>query len=183
MKADRAYLLAAGNGTRAGGPKIWRGHEGRPMLERQIEFLLQLFVPENVAVSVQEPWIPKCRGIFPGILWVAVDPSASPLGSLQALIKAHPPETAAFMHHIDMPVWDREVFEALARRAAEEPDADAAIPVQGGRRGHPVLLQAAAVPALLALDPAKERLDHWLRSRRVAEAQVAFAGIHENRNE
>lgn len=183
MRRFHSYLLAAGNGTRAGGPKIWRGHEGRSLLERQIEFLLKLFVPENIAVSVQEPWIPKCRGFFPEIRWVAVDPSASPLSSLHSLLKAHPPETAAFLHHIDMPVWERGLFEALSTALPETAGKRALIPVHQGRRGHPVLINALATLEILALDPKTDRLDRWLRNQPAGEVEVPFSCIHENWNE
>ncbi len=182
MRNFHSLLLAAGKGTRAGGPKIWRDQGGRTMIERQLDFLLHLFVPENVVVSVQQDWLTRCRQVNPHVRWTAVDPSASPLASLQELLKALPPGQGFFLHHIDMPVFDREVFAALARAASQDAAAGAAVPVHGGRRGHPVFIKAAEVSSVLRLDPARDRLDHWLRTRKAVEVEVAFAGIHENLN-
>ena len=52
----QVYLLAAGHGRRAGGPKAWQDYEGKPLLERQIEFLTKHFEPSAIAVSIQEEW-------------------------------------------------------------------------------------------------------------------------------
>lgn len=153
------------------------------MLERQLEFLFQLFVTGNVVVSIQEAWLARCQKINSKVRWIAVDPKASPLASLQQLLKARPAGPGFFLHHIDMPVWDRKVFESLPPRAEKDPAARAAVPSFEGRRGHPVFIKAEAVPAILALDPEKDRLDLWLRGQRVVEVEVDSARIHENRNE
>ena len=61
MKRElQAYLLAGGNGSRAGGPKAWRDLEGRSLMERQVTFLTSRFRPESVAVSIQEGWRDRC---------------------------------------------------------------------------------------------------------------------------
>lgn len=171
----QVFLLAAGRGRRQGGPKAWLLHEGRPLLERQLDFLLSLFPPANIAVSVQAEWSGRLR--TPGVRWAPVDPDRTPLESLQTLIRGAR-QAPSFVYHVDMPVWEPRVFAALAAAKAEP----AAVPVHQGRRGHPVLLSPRAQSELLLLEPASGRLDAWLRSRPCAEVAVPFPCIHENWN-
>lgn len=181
---SRAYLLAAGRGRRAGGPKAWRVREGRSLLERQIGFLTGFLPPDAVAVSVQEAWLDRCRGLHPGVRWVAADADAPPLASLQRLIADRPLDRWASLHHVDMPVWEEALFRELAGRIpeAEARGAAAIVPESGGGGGHPVLLSPRCAPELAALDPARDRLDAWLRGRPVLRAPVAFPCVRENWN-
>jgi CTP:molybdopterin cytidylyltransferase MocA len=182
MMDAQAYLLAAGEGRRAGGPKAWAMHQGKTLLERQLQFLQGLLQPADLAVSVQAAWLERCRKLAPEVRWTAVEPSARPLGALQALLGSMPSRGWAFVYHVDMPVWEPELFEILLRRALESRDADAVAPEKGGRKGHPVLLSKSACHAVRLLDGAKDRLDVFLRSRREATVSVPFASIHENWN-
>lgn len=175
----QAYLLAAGRGRRAGGPKAWRDCGGRPLLERQLDFLKGLFPSERIAVSIQGDWLERCRALDASVRWTAVDPDAPVLASLLALARALPLERWTFMHHVDMRVWERGLFEALAVRSRE---AEAVVPVHAGRRGHPVLLAPALKAALGGLDPALDRLDLWLRGRRVLEVSVPYPCAGDNWN-
>lgn len=184
MKAI-VYLLAAGKGRRAGGPKAWKIHEGTPLLERQVGFLLHLFDSGSVAATMQAAWKDRCDDLSSLVRWVPVDPEATPLGALQALCKGGRQNTWAFLYHVDMPLWEEGLFTALAGRIpdAEKAGQDAIVPSQGGKRGHPVLLSPKTLAALAALDSAKDRLDHWLRTRKVLTVEVDSARIHENWNE
>ncbi|MBI4669089.1 MAG: nucleotidyltransferase family protein [Elusimicrobia bacterium] len=80
------YLLAAGRGTRAGGPKAWINFKGKSLLERQIEFLLTLFKPGSIAVSIQTDWLDRCKKINKEICWTCANPDALALDSLQRLL-------------------------------------------------------------------------------------------------
>lgn len=181
-RARRAYLLAAGRGERAGGPKAWLEFDGKSLLRRQLDFLTGLFDPREVAVSIQPGWLGRCRALHQEVLWVPVDSRTSPLASLQALLTRAPPDAWAFVYHVDMPLWKPGLFKGmeaaipLARRAA------AVVPVHGGRRGHPALLSPAAMSLLSALNPARDRLDHWLRGAEVHEVEAAAPCIHANWN-
>lgn len=178
------YLLAAGRGTRAGGPKAWLQHEGKALLARQFDFLLKRFPPMRVAVSVQEEWLAKCRALHPLVQWVPVDPDAPVLTSLLALVRAVPLDSWAFLYHVDMPVWEDELWYLLSsHRPADAADAaEAVVPMHGGRGGHPVLLSPALADQLGALDPARDRLDVWLRGRRVKRVEVPYSCVVENWN-
>lgn len=180
----QVYLLAAGRGRRAGGPKAWRDCDGRPLLERQLEFLRTIVPVENIGVSIQPDWEERCRTLEPRAVWTAVAPEAPALAAVLAVARALPLRRWTFLLHVDMRVWEPEVFRLLAGRAAagEAEGVEAVAPAQGGRCGHPVLLSPKLSDGLLALDPAVARLDHWLRSRRVAQAQVSAACIHDNWN-
>ncbi|MBI4677823.1 MAG: nucleotidyltransferase family protein [Elusimicrobia bacterium] len=178
----QAYLLAAGKGTRAGGPKAWLDCGGETLLERQVKFLSSLFPPDDVAVSIQQGWIERCRSLNASVRWVGVDPQAPALASLQALLQAMPLREWAFVHHVDMPVWEPGLFDLIAVNLPEPADCDAVVPLHQGMKGHPVALSARAHPALLALDPSTGRLDHWLQGAAVRALEVPYACVRENWN-
>jgi CTP:molybdopterin cytidylyltransferase MocA len=178
----QAYLLAAGRGRRAGGPKAWRDCEGKPLLERQLGFLVEVLSLDNVAVSIQADWMERCRDLEPSVVWVPVDPEAPVLAAVLALARALPLTRPTFLYHVDMRVWEPEVFGLLERRADSSQEADAWVPLEGGRRGHPVLLSPRLRDGLLALDPDQDRLDLWLRSRRVVDILAPYPCIHDNWN-
>lgn len=176
MSATRVRLLAAGHGRRAGGPKAWGPYAGKTLLEAQLGFLSTVTAPENVDIAIQKEWLERCRALSPRVNWIAADPDASPLASLQALLAATP-RSASFILHVDMPVFDLRVWRAL-----EAAKGDAA-PAFEGRRGHPVLLTAETLEDVKALNPAKDRLDVFLRGRNVAEVPVTTDVILANLNE
>ena len=82
------------------------------------------------------------------------------------------------MLHVDMPVFLRSVYEDLWKT-----ETDAVAPAFGGHRGHPILLTPKALGEISRLDPVRDRLDVWLRGRRVTEVPVATGVIHLNLNE
>jgi molybdenum cofactor cytidylyltransferase len=177
MSASRVLLLAAGRGRRAGGPKAWRPYEGKTLLEAHLDFFRGLLGEAAVSVAIQPEWRARAAALAPAALWVDADPDAAPLDSLQRLIAASP-AAPSFVLHADMPVFDRAVYAALDAAGAE-----AAVPVHGGRRGHPVRLAPAALAELARLDPKTGRLDAYLRGRAVAEVPVDSDAIHLNLNE
>ena len=170
-------LLAAGRGRRAGGPKAWRAYDGTTLLEAHLNFFRGLVGASRISVAIQEEWRARCAALSPGANWVAANPDAHPLDSLQRLIAASP-VARSFVLHVDMPVFERSVYEALWKT-----DVDAAAPTFGGRRGHPVLLSPAALARVSKLDPARDRLDVWLKTQAVEEVAVSAAAINLNLNE
>lgn len=173
----QGFLLAAGHGSRAGGPKAWRDEDGKPALERQIEFLGSLF-PE-LTVAVQQAWLPRCRELSERVRWVPVDPDRAPLASLQRILAARRSELPGFVLHVDMPVYEASVWAELSNGLEE---ADAAVPTSEGRRGHPVLLSPRLYPLVQDLDPEREGLDRFLRTRRVLQIPVDCAAVLRNDN-
>jgi molybdenum cofactor cytidylyltransferase len=177
----KAYLLAAGRGKRAGGPKAWLPYEGTPLLERQIAFLLKRCRPQEIYVSIQGDWARRCQEINVDVNWIPVDADASPFDSLKRLVREAQPGWAS-LHHVDMPVWEPALFKALLDRAVSNCGAEALVPVHEGKRGHPVILSPRLQRRIAALDPATGRLDVLLRESRVEEVPVASPSIHENWN-
>jgi len=172
----RVRLLAAGRGKRAGGPKAWGPYAGKTLLEAQLVFLATVTAPENIDIAIQAEWLERCRALSPRVNWVAADPDAAAMASLQALIKASP-RARSFVLHVDMPVFDLRVWNALVDAPGD------AVPVHEGRRGHPVLLTAETLDEAARLDPATGRLDELLRSRALTEVPVATDVILANLNE
>lgn len=178
------YLLAAGQGKRAGGAKAWQEEDGKPLLARQLEFLLKRFPPGSVAVSIQKDWLERCRALAPKAVWVPSDPEAPAFASLKALMAALPLSKWAFLYHVDMPVWDEELFYLLASfvpKPGAEPY-EAVVPTHAGRGGHPVLLAPSLAADLRALDPITGRLDAFLKTRRVHRVDVPQPCVLENWN-
>jgi CTP:molybdopterin cytidylyltransferase MocA len=174
----QAYLLAAGNGRRAGGPKAWALHHGRTLLETQLDFLKTVVGSQMIGVTIQADWADRCSKLGSGARFVPVDPHAKPMGALQALVRACPPAGWVFVHHVDMPVWEPKLFESVY--AARSGDATA--PKKDGHKGHPVLLSKETCEALLKLDPEKDRLDVFLRGRKESAVETTFDCIFANWN-
>jgi CTP:molybdopterin cytidylyltransferase MocA len=177
MIAARVLLLAAGRGQRAGGPKAWRPYEGTTLLEAQVSFFRGLVGERNISVAIQDIWRERCESLSDQIVWVAADPDDSPLGTLRKLIAASPPQRS-FVLHVDMPIFLKDVYDALWKTQA-----DAAAPTFGGHRGHPVLLSPKALADISRLDPKTDRLDHWLKGHHVTAVAVSTGVIHINLNE
>lgn len=173
---NRIRLLAAGRGKRAGGPKAWGPYAGKTMLEAQLGFLSTVTPPAHIDIAIQGDWLDRCRALSPRVNWVAVDPDAAPLASLQALLKASP-RAWSFVLHVDMPVFDLRVWKALEAATGD------AVPVYEGKRGHPVLLSPETLDDAAKLDPRTGRLDELLRARRVTEVAVSTDVILANLNE
>lgn len=183
MLPQRVCLLAAGRGRRAGGPKAWLHSGGVPLLERQVGFLTSLFDPKAVSVSIQQAWLDRCRALSADVRWVPVDPDLPALGALQSLLQQAHTDSWTFVYHVDMPLWERGLFESLSRAASEAGSAGAVVPVRDGRGGHPVLLGPALAGQVISADPLEDRLDRLLSRSLVHRVDAPFACIHENWNE
>lgn len=177
MPPARCCLLAAGRGRRAGGPKAWLDCDGAPLLERQLRFLRSLVPGASISVSVQEPWLDRCRKLSPETRFVPVDPEAPALSALLALLRDRPMTGWTSVHHVDMPAWEPPLFEP-----PDDAECEAAVWTREGRGGHPVLLRETLQPGLTALDPDRDRLDLFLRGRRVLRRETAIARAFENWN-
>lgn len=182
MNQTQVCLLAAGNGKRAGGPKAWLPHQGTPLLEKQIDFLLNHFEPSAIGVSIQEEWRQRCLKINPKIRWISADPQAQALSSVIAVLKSSSPSHWTFIYHVDMPVWQAKLFETLAACARWTKGAEAIVPAHKGERGHPALISPRLKQTIEGLNPETDRLDFILRSKEVETMDVPFACVRENLN-
>ena len=177
MNGARVLLLAAGRGSRAGGPKAWKPFGDKTMLEAHLDFFGRLVGPRALSVAIQPEWRSRCFKLSRETVWVDADPDGQAMDSLRLLI-AGSPQARSFVLHVDMPIFDAALYESLWAASA-----DAVAPAFGGRRGHPVLLSAALLERLGRPDPSCERLDLFLRARPVLEIAADSALIHRNMNE
>ncbi|MBI5245717.1 MAG: nucleotidyltransferase family protein [Elusimicrobia bacterium] len=175
MNFPRVLLLAAGHGRRAGGPKAWMPRDGKPLVEAQLDFLMTVTLPEKIAVAIQAEWLDYCRELSSKVLWVPVNPDASPLASLQALIRASRVEKS-YILHVDMPVFDPDVFAKLAAAKGD------AVPSFKEKRGHPVLLTTITLLDVQRLNPETDRLDEFLGRRGIEAVPVDCELILTNLN-
>lgn len=94
-------------------------------------------------------------------------------GSLRAGLEAVPPEAAGALVLLgDMPKVTAALLDRLIEAFAGNEGADAVIPVQGGRRGNPVLLGRKLFAAARTLD-GDEGARRLLSSARVLELPMA----------
>lgn len=177
------YILAAGRGRRAGGPKAWYVHEGMSLLERHVRFVQERGAVARTAIAIQAGWLPRCRQLDSGIHWVGTDAERPPLASFLALLEVLPLDRCGFVLHVDMPLWNAGVYDTLAREAAQTEDTiEALVPTFEGRGGHPALVSPRAATALARLDPDHDRLDSWLRRTATRRVAVGDRRILENWN-
>jgi molybdenum cofactor cytidylyltransferase len=100
--------------------------------------------------------------------------------SLRAGLAALPPETAGAVVLLgDMPEADASVVDALIDRFLSAPDACAATPLFGDKRGNPVLLGRALFSDVARLqgDEGARSLLREIPSERIVAVEVANAGV------
>ncbi|GFM27316.1 NTP transferase domain-containing protein [Novosphingobium sp. PY1] len=141
-----ALVLAAGSAMRFGSDKLSAPFNGEPLLFHAIRAARAAPVSRVIVVAR--------RGLETGT-WEGSPPveivriaSTSLSQSLQAGIAAAAEADGAFVFLGDMPRIPHEIAERLARAIG---DGFAAMPREGGRPGHPVLLSARAYPAIAGL--------------------------------
>jgi CTP:molybdopterin cytidylyltransferase MocA len=176
------YLLAAGKGERAGGPKAWALRGDKPLLQMHLEFLREHFDLSRVYIAVQESWLRRCLELDLHVGWISTDPEGTPMASLKRLISVTE-RGAGFVYHVDMPLWEGQAAGVFSAVKDGIGSAAASVPVHQGKRGHPVYLSKAAAADVSRLDAATGRLDQYLRECHVAEVPVKTPLIHANWNE
>jgi CTP:molybdopterin cytidylyltransferase MocA len=177
-------LLAAGAGVRFGMPKaLWplAGVAGAPPWGRvQLEAFARAGGREAVVIlgPTSEPL--RLHLAVPGLRVSPTStpaPDEGPFASIQQGIATvmswpEPPDALAVLP-VDVPCPGRAVFDALSRALADARIL-AAVPIHGGRGGHPVLLRWSWAITLRASPPdGMGRLDAQLRALGPAVARVA----------
>jgi nicotine blue oxidoreductase len=141
--ADLAtVVLAAGAGSRFGGPKQLAELDGEPLLGRVLAALDGLGDPQIVVLGAHAE---RVRTAVPTPAWrpvVAEDWEAGPGASLRAGLEAAPAATAALVVLGDLGWLRREAAERVLAAAAADP-AEAVRAFEGERPGHPLLLRGA----------------------------------------
>ena len=151
-----ALILAAGRGTRFGPePKMLAPFAGRPLVRHAARAALASSARPVVAVLGAHA--PAVRAALAGLDLAIVENPAFAEGlstSLRAGLAALPPDTEAALVLLgDMPrIGPAHCAALIAAYAATDPRPSAVVPVSGGRRGNPVLLDLARLgPALAGL--------------------------------
>jgi molybdenum cofactor cytidylyltransferase len=181
-----AVILAAGRSTRfaaAGGletTKLTAALAGKPLARYAAEAALAssarpiVVVTGHAAADVEA----ALRGLALNIVYNTRFASGL-ASSLRAGLAALPEGVdGAIVLLGDMPAVTADLIERLIAKFAERPDALAAAPVQGGRRGNPILLAAALFPAVAQLDgdEGARRLLDALPAERLLEATMDGEG-------
>jgi molybdenum cofactor cytidylyltransferase len=164
-------LLAAGRSSRAGVFKMAAELAGKPLLIWSLE-TMNAHCPRVIVVAGFAA--EKVRGLAAGRPGVEVvvneNFAAGMLTSVQTgvrLIRTR----RFFLLPGDMPLVKASVFRKLLGCGAE-----IAVPVWGGRRGHPVLLDSRLIPDLLAEPPASS-LGRFIARRGFETVEVDDPGI------
>lgn len=147
-------VLAAGQSTRFGDEnKLLSLIDGEPMIVHCTNIPLRAGVGEVIVVTGHEALsIEKALKDLPVKTVRNVTPEAGMGTSLAAGANAirSLPETVMIMLG-DMPLLKVETLQKLISDFAPETGHDIVVPVQDGRRGHPVLFSATYLPKLCAL--------------------------------
>jgi len=172
-----AILLAAGSSTRFGGEKLLAPYRGRPLFEHALEALAVSPDVSTTVVVVQPqfpvpPERPRCRFV------VNPDHEEGMGSSLRTGVRAAPADAGAYLVALaDMPAITLPLIASLIafHRAAGKP---IAVPVCGGRRGHPVMIGSALRATLLAIrgDVGAREIIR-ARPELVAEFETADEGV------
>ena len=188
-----AVILAGGEGRRFGGPKALAREDGRTWLEIALATIARAglewasVVVGAAADEVMTHGVGRALDPSPRVSWVRNDDwRAGRTGSLARGL-ADLPEwaEAALIHQVDFPHVAAETMRRLARACTEDVarTEHLFVPVQGGRRGHPIVIGRAVWREIAALR-ADEPLHLVVRRdpARVIEVAVDDPGIHENVN-
>ncbi|HEV7563074.1 MAG TPA: nucleotidyltransferase family protein, partial [Solirubrobacterales bacterium] len=135
-------VLAAGAGTRFGGPKQLAELEGRPLLARVLESVEGFGEDQVVVLGAAAEQV---RVAVPEDRWkvvVVTDWEAGLGASLRAGLASVPDARSALVVLGDLPWLRREAVERVLA-AAEDSDAEAVRAFEGTVPGHPVFLRGS----------------------------------------
>jgi CTP:molybdopterin cytidylyltransferase MocA len=136
-----AVVLAAGEGTRFGGPKVLAQHKGIELVRHVVDRLALAGVFDIVVTAgAHRSGIEAALHGSPARVVPVADPSAGLATSLNTGVSALADECRVFVVALgDQPLIDPQLIGRL-RAAWEGSNAAAVVPVyHGGVRGHPVL--------------------------------------------
>ncbi len=154
-------ILAAGAGSRMGGPKaLLRFDDGATLLERQCGMLLEGGCSRiGVVIGAAAPEIRLAHPAIPARWLLNELWEQGQFTSLQIGIKGmHATESdGAVVLPVDVAGVSDAIISALIDAAICNPHLDAIIPEYNGRGGHPVLLSSRFCELLAGLDPSDER--------------------------
>jgi molybdenum cofactor cytidylyltransferase len=174
-----AVILAAGESRRMGGQKLLLPYGGHTVIETIVKTALDSSLDGTMVVlGADEVPVRKVLKPYPVRLAVNKDYRLGMLSTIQTGFKHLPHNARAALVMLgDQPEVPVHVIEEILR-AYGRGDKGIVIPVAEGRRGHPVLIEAAYKSEVLGLDPGvglrQLMSDH---PGDVAEVEVAAPGI------
>ena len=169
-------LLAAGAGTRYGGPKALARLGDRLLVERGVELLTAGgCAPVVVVLGAAAAEVVAAADLGAARAVVNPDWASGLASSLAAGLAAADAAgaTGAVVTLVDQPALGSA---AVARVAALAPAAGAAVATYGGRRGHPVLLKRGIWAAVLAAADGDTGAGPWLRAHPELVVEVPCDG-------
>ena len=169
--APEGILLAAGRSSRAGTFKMEMEFAGKPLLVWSLESLAAVCERIIVVAGFAPEKIRRLVAGRPGVeIADNENYAAGMLSSIQAgvrLVRA----PRFFLLPGDMPLVKFPVYQKLLATQAE-----IAVPVCQGRRGHPVLLASHLIPEMLA-EAFDSSLGRFIRHRGCETVEVDDPGI------
>ena len=151
-------VLAAGRGTRMGGPKALMMVGVRPWWQVQRERLTAARVPTMWVVSAQVRQV--LASSIPGIVMATSDSDAPMFASIRAgaqALSVHDPLPGMFVLPVDVPAPGPAVWSMLQSAGA------ATVPTHHGNHGHPIYVAwDLVVRHILGNDDPSARLDQLI---------------------
>lgn len=148
-----AVVLAAGAGSRFGGGKLRADYRGKPLIRWAVEAACASPAARVTVVTGADPEVAaaaRCDCQRPLLVTQAMDWAEGLAASLRAGFSSAPANAAGvFVFLGDMPRTPPGVGDALVE--ALKDGKAAAAPVFAGKRGHPVLVGPALMPAVATL--------------------------------
>ena len=181
-KLVKALILSAGRSSRMGAFKPLLPLRGRTVLECSVESVLQGGAEEAVVVTgnrAEELESLLARRFPHRVRWVRNENWAATdmLSSVQLGAAALGSCGAFFLLPGDMPFVAPDTFAALLEERQRQPS-PVLFPTHKGRRGHPPLIDAALLPAILSYDGPEGLRGLWSRyDAQVRTVPVQDSGI------
>jgi CTP:molybdopterin cytidylyltransferase MocA len=162
-------ILAAGAGTRMGGPKALVEVEGETLLSHHIHAAQIARLGGPVCVTgADADLVEGTHAQFPVRFVRNPDPASPMIDSIRIGLRGVPRGNVAYVTPVDVLPPRLDTFDLLAEALETHPSGRWCVrPVMRGRPGHPVILLPEAVEAILA-DPSIDRLDAWVRDAEAA---------------
>ena len=164
-----AIILAAGLASRSGGEKLFWEIGGKPLIVHAVEAALDAGMQTIVVTGNQKERVEALLAPHPQlVLTHNACYENGQMTSTQQGVRALPSSADFFIALADMPLIRASHYHLLSHALPD--DAAGIRPVVGQAVGHPVLLKATLIPAILQADKSM-RMKEVLAPYRIARLQ------------